>query len=272
MEETSAPAQSSPVPASVPSPAVPPAPAAPTAPDTKPSPAQAQAQAEPQSKTQATIVPEVKPAVASAVVPTTPACKAAGAPAGAATGAGSTKSPEGSSKKRAGDSNGLLGGSAKRPRSEAGGAGGGPSGSPGAKSAKKVGVGGVKKSFIDDDDDGALDLAAIRDYEIERVGELGPSLTKRYESYRRADLRKDKIKKVCQAINPVLGKVSEPYIIAIKGLAKVFVGDVVETALEVRLALGDKGPLKPKHLREAFRRLRRDGGVPSQSSTRDLMY
>ncbi len=103
----------------------------------------------------------------------------------------------------------------------------------------------------------------IQQFEFDKVSEFGPSMLKRYESYRRSDLRVAKIRKVCAAINPALQKVSEPYTIALKGLAKVFVGEVVETALEVRKQLGDTGPLRPKHLREAYRRLRRDGAVPT---------
>lgn len=113
------------------------------------------------------------------------------------------------------------------------------------------------------DGEGPLDLAAIRQFEYEAVSRFGQKTLRRYESYRRSDLKKDKVKKVCQSINPALAKVTDQYLIALKGLAKVFVGDVVETAIEVKEQFGDTGPIQPKHLREAFRRLRSDGAVPS---------
>lgn len=125
----------------------------------------------------------------------------------------------------------------------------------------------VKPSTTPDDD--CMGASEMKQFVIDKVNEFGPSMLKRYESYRRSDLRIGKIKKVCAVVNPALQKVSEPYVIALKGLAKVFVGEVVETALEVRKQLGDKGPLRPKHLREAYRRLRRDGAVPT-SSTREM--
>lgn len=112
------------------------------------------------------------------------------------------------------------------------------------------------------EDEKPLDLAAIRQFEFDQVGRFGPNQLKRYENFRRSDLKKDKVRKVCMALNPSLGKVQDPFIIAVKGLAKVFVGDVIESALEVRAQLGDTGALQPKHLREAYRRLRRDGALP----------
>lgn len=114
-----------------------------------------------------------------------------------------------------------------------------------------------------DDNEDDLDLSGMRQHEYEQVAKFDPAQLQRYEQYRRSDLKTAKIKKVLTAINPVLAKSSDHFLVAVKGLAKVFVGDVVEAALEVREHCGDSGPLQPKHLREAYRRLQRTGAIPT---------
>lgn len=134
--------------------------------------------------------------------------------------------------------------------------------SPTAKGSAADSKATPRAPLVIPEDEKPLDLLAMRQFEFDQVGRFGPSQLKRYEHFRRSDLKKDKVRKVCMALNPSLGKVQDPFIIALKGLAKVFVGDVVESALEVRTQLGDTGALQPKHLREAYRRLRRDGALP----------
>lgn len=128
-------------------------------------------------------------------------------------------------------------------------------------------TGGANPTDAPDDDDSdserPLDLASMNAFEYERVVSSNPAALRRYEQYRRSDLKNVKVKRVLQALNPSLAKVNEPYVIAVKGLAKMFVGDVTEMAVRVRLERGEKGALQPAHLREAYRRLRLNSVFPS---------
>lgn len=140
-----------------------------------------------------------------------------------------------------------------------------------AKTSEKDGISNAADKATDkeeeiedpDDEDGPLDLVKMRDFEFDQVSNLTPTQLRRYEQYRRSDLKSMKVKKLLVALNPMSQKVSDQYVIAIKGLAKLFVGDVVETGLEVRKERGEKGALTPKQIREAYRRLRKAGVVPS---------
>lgn len=84
----------------------------------------------------------------------------------------------------------------------------------------------------------------------------------RYEKYNDCNLSKSVIKKTMIS---VLGsvKVPDPPAIAMAGICKVFAGDLVENALMIMVERNDTGPIRPVHLREAYRRLYAKGVVPS---------
>lgn len=75
----------------------------------------------------------------------------------------------------------------------------------------------------------------------------------RYETFRRIGLKRNMIKRLCFE---VIGQSCNPkFIIAVCGLAKVFVGELVSEAKNVQKEWGNTGPLLVTHVHEAYRRL-----------------
>ncbi|KAG0707203.1 TAFII28-domain-containing protein [Suillus ampliporus] len=87
---------------------------------------------------------------------------------------------------------------------------------------------------------------------------FSPAQYERFEAYRRHALPKQAIRKVIQQTTGQ--QVSQPVAQIVAGVAKVFVGEIVEKARQVQSKRNDSGPLTPDHLREAYRMYQAETG------------
>eukprot|EP00873_Tetraselmis_striata_P041416 jgi/Tetstr1/461680/TSEL_006780.t1 len=94
----------------------------------------------------------------------------------------------------------------------------------------------------------------------------------RYEQYRRSTLQKDNMRKLVQHITnkDPLFAVNDKSLIVICGVAKIYVGELIETARSIATALGHTGALEPFHIRAAYRKLDGLGKIPHRGGPRRL--
>uniref|UniRef100_M8D8T9 Transcription initiation factor TFIID subunit 11 n=1 Tax=Aegilops tauschii TaxID=37682 RepID=M8D8T9_AEGTA len=100
----------------------------------------------------------------------------------------------------------------------------------------------------------------------------------RYESFRRSGFQKSNMKKLLASITGSQ-KISMPTTIVVSGIAKMFVGELlyvnswpsVVIPAKTRIVMSerkDSGPIRPCHIREAYRRLKLEGKIPKRSVPR----
>lgn len=89
----------------------------------------------------------------------------------------------------------------------------------------------------------------------------------RYESFRRSGFQKSNMKRLLASITGS-AKISIPMTIVVSGIAKLFVGELVEAARIVMSERNESGPIRPCHMREAYRRLKLEGKIPKRSVPR----
>ncbi|XP_021721852.1 transcription initiation factor TFIID subunit 11-like [Chenopodium quinoa] len=89
----------------------------------------------------------------------------------------------------------------------------------------------------------------------------------RYESFRRSGFQRSNMKRLLVSITGSQ-KISVHMSIVASGIAKMFVGELVETAKIVMSERKDSGPIRPCHIRESYRRLKMEGKVPKRSVPR----
>ena len=108
-----------------------------------------------------------------------------------------------------------------------------------------------------------------RQRQLAIMDKLNKKQLERYEHFRRAGFKKAPMKKLVTSLTG--SKASEQVAVSMMGVAKIFVGELVETARVVMVQWGDKGATRPEHIREAYRRLKRDGKVPSRRQQKRLL-
>jgi transcription initiation factor TFIID subunit 11 len=107
------------------------------------------------------------------------------------------------------------------------------------------------------------DLATVIDVKANLhalLEHFSPEQRQRYEVYRSTVLNKKHVKHLMAPLFP--GQVKTEFAVVVAGVAKVFVGEIIELARHVQASWGDdpSEPLRPEHMREAYIRYQQQRG------------
>ncbi|KAJ4887419.1 Transcription initiation factor TFIID subunit 11b [Raphanus sativus] len=91
----------------------------------------------------------------------------------------------------------------------------------------------------------------------------------RYECFRRSTLHKSSMKKLLESIIGIKNMNNDdPRLSVVSGIAKMFVGELVETARLIMVKRNETGHIRPCHIRESYRNLKLQGKVPRRTVPR----
>jgi hypothetical protein len=125
----------------------------------------------------------------------------------------------------------------------------------------------VRPEELEDDDDENMGQFVKPTTEEERrfmiVRAMNQDQRERYEQFRKSKFNASHIKNIMtQAVGSERLHINKEMEVFVCGVAKVFVGEIVEEALAVAgYTEVDHKPLLPKHIREAVRRLQSRGKI-----------
>ncbi|KAJ1816749.1 transcription initiation factor TFIID subunit 11 [Coemansia sp. RSA 2611] len=136
---------------------------------------------------------------------------------------------------------------------------------------------GMADDIEDDEDDDAQggrargvdeDTMNLIKQSKEEIKELWDQMSddqrQRFDVYRRTALNKASIKKL---VGHILNQQVTPTLtFVVAGFSKVFVGEIVERAVQIQAERGDTGSLTPDHLREAYRLYKKETQTTASSS------
>ncbi|XP_063934614.1 transcription initiation factor TFIID subunit 11-like [Zophobas morio] len=116
----------------------------------------------------------------------------------------------------------------------------------------------------DDDEQPIFDVKKTRRFRAkqnaQKLALLLDSFTEeqnlRYEAFRCSTFRKSAMRKVLLEFT---NSVSNETVIIFSGISKLYCGEIIERARVVQEQWMEEGPLQPKHIREAVRRLKHTG-------------
>mmetsp|Transcript_31673 Transcript_31673/g.71236 ORF Transcript_31673/g.71236 Transcript_31673/m.71236 type:complete len:138 (-) Transcript_31673:1238-1651(-) len=104
-----------------------------------------------------------------------------------------------------------------------------------------------------------MKLFKKKNKDFEKINKLNSFQLIRYGYYRRSDLKKEKIKKIISQSNFVLKNITsvDPLIIAIKGLAKIYIGEKIEKSKQLMFEYEDtshwtNSSVQNNHLSKSF--------------------